>query len=438
MISAIAAKEGRIVVIGDIGSAYLNAPMPSESDVFGVLDKRVAQAFCRLYPRYLPFLRTDGTLIVKLRKAVYGCIESAKLWFNHMSGTLRELGFVSNPIQPCTFNKFETNQITVGLFVDDFKVTCVDQNIIDNFLEQLTSRYGPLKISRGSIHFFLGMLFDYSVKGQVKVSMDGYTKDLLRITGVTAKVTTPATAKLFVIDKEAPPLDAHRKSVFHSITAKLLYLAKRVRPEILVATIFLTTRVQNPTEEDSNKLQRVLGYLNSEPALGILLKPDKLTQITVYVDASYGAHSDYKGHTGGVVTFGVGSGPIQTKSVKQKIMSKSSAESELIALSDYAPHGIAAREFMKGQGYVMEPLDIRQDNMSTIALIKRGYPHSDKSRHINIRYFFLKDLIERKEVQITYTPSSTMVADILTKPLQGSLFRRIRDILLSGQSFLES
>jgi hypothetical protein len=435
MISCIAAHERRKVVTADIPSAYLNTPQPEASEIFGILDKRVAEAFCRLYPRYKPFIRHDGTLIVKLRKAVYGCIESGKLWFRHISDTLKELGFTPNPVQPCVFNKTTDEvQITIGLYVDDLKITCIDQQAIETLIDQLSSKYGPLKVTRGTKHSYLGMTFDYSVDGQARVSMEGYIRDLVRVAGVTNKSSTPATNQLFCIDNKSKLLDDKMKAVFHSLTAKALFPAKRVRPECLLSTIFLTTRVQCPTEQDLVKLRRVISYLNAEPELGIILRADNLNQIVVYIDASYGIHQDFKSHTGGITTFGNGCGPIHAKSTKQKLMSKSSTEAELIGHSDYAPQGIATRDFMAGQGYEMKPVDIRQDNLSTIALVRKGYPTSEHTRHINIRFFFLKDLLDRGEIKITHTPAKDMIADILTKPLQGELFRRLRDLLLNGTS----
>ncbi len=432
LISAIAAKENRHVVTADISSAYLNAPQPESSPVFGLLDKRIAESFCRLYPRYIPFRRGDGSLIIKLRKAVYGCVESAKLWYEHISGTLRDLGLKHNPVQPCTFNiGGHDDQLTVGLFVDDMKITCRDENRIDTFLKQLESRYGQMKITRGSIHSYLGMTFDYSTPGEVRVSMGGYIQDLIRISGTAStKVKTPATANLFKIREECEPLEPKEAARFHSMTAKLLYLAKRTRPEILVATIFLTTRVQHPDEDDQRKLQRVLNYLQTEPDLDLTLRADSLTTVTAYVDASYAVHNDFKSHTGGVIT--LGGGPIHVKSSKQKLVSKSSTEAELIGLSDYTSQIVWTRDFLAHQGYIMEPAKIHQDNKSAIALIERGRGSAEHSRHINVRFFFIKDRVDKKELCVTYTPTEDMVADILTKPLQGALFKKFRDILLNG------
>ena len=72
-----------------------------------------------------------------------------------------------------------------------------------------------------------------------------------------------------------------------------------------------------------------------------------------------------------------------------------------------------------------------------MALINKGYSTSDKSRHINIRYFFIKNRVDAGEVKVVYCPKEEMLADLLTKPLQGKLFAELRDRLL-GRSDAEN
>ena len=74
--------------------------------------------------------------------------------------------------------------------------------------------------------------------------------------------------------------------------------------------------------------------------------------------------------------------------------------------------------------------ELYQDNKSTIHMAENGKSYSDKTKHIKIKYFFIKQYIDSKEVKVTYCPTLAMVADILTKPLQGSQFLYLRDILL--------
>ena len=68
--------------------------------------------------------------------------------------------------------------------------------------------------------------------------------------------------------------------------------------------------------------------------------------------------------------------------------------------------------------------------MSTMALAKKGYSTSDKTRHINIRYFFIKDRVDAEEMEIRYMPTESMIADFFTKPLTGQLFVDMRDKVL--------
>ena len=140
-------------------------------------------------------------------------------------------------------------------------------------------------------------------------------------------------------------------------------------------------------------------------------------------------HSDMKSHTGCVI--GLGKGPIFGKSTTQKLNSKSSTEAELIGLSDSANQVIWTRNFLIEQGYQMGPATIYQDNMSTISLIKNGKSNNEKTRHIAIRFFFVSDRVKSNEIKVEYMATGQMLADILTKPLQGNLFKRLRNQLLN-------
>ena len=211
--------------------------------------------------------------------------------------------------------------------------------------------------------------------------------------------------------------------------AKLLFLAKRVRPDILTAVSFLTTRVQKPDCDDLKKLGRVLKYLNKTRDLVMILCPSCINEVEVYVDASYGTHPDGKSHTGRVVSLGRGAA-VASVSTKQKIVTKSSTESELVGLSDSVSDGISAAEFLRSLGYEVKPVVFNQDNMSTIRLAENGASASRRTRHINVRYFFIKERIDSGEVKVSYLPTREMLADLLTKPVQGKLFAKLRDRLL--------
>lgn len=150
-----------------------------------------------------------------------------------------------------------------------------------------------------------------------------------------------------------------------------------------------------------------------------------------YVDASYGAHSDCRSHTGLYIT--MGNGPVLVKSTKQKLNSKSSTEAELIALSDSLNEILWMREFLSKQNpnVPIPPATIYEDNQSTIHLINTKNNPKNSTKHVNIRFFFISDKVNRAEVTVEYHPTHEMIADFFTKPLQGSLFTSMRNKLLN-------
>ena len=214
----------------------------------------------------------------------------------------------------------------------------------------------------------------------------------------------------------------------------ILYLAKRTKPECLVAVSFLATRVNKCTVDDVEKLQRLVRYIRATRDSGVVLKPGGLgLTVRLYVDASYGVHADARSHTGSCVVIG-DSGAVHCRSTKQSIVTKSSTEAELVGLSDSANQAIHIRRFLKAQGYTMGAITIFQDNQSCMALIERGRSGAERTRHIDIRYFWVKERIDRGEVKVEYLRSEDMYANVLTKPLQGSQFQRERDGLTGWTS----
>jgi hypothetical protein len=258
--------------------------------------------------------------------------------------------------------------------------------------------------------------------------MEGYIRDLLKLYNVKGSRVTPASENLFVVSESSPKLDGENSEIFHSRVAKLLYLAQRARPDILTAMAFLTTRVCKCTDEDKSKLDRVLMYLNGAPGMGIRLCPRSELKILVYIDASFAVHGDMKSHTGSVIS--LGQGPVHAGSKKQGLMTKSSTESELVGVSDVLPQVIWTRDFLIQQGYEVPPATIFQDNTSTISLVVKGHSRSSRTRHIGIRYFFVKDRVDSGEIEVKHLSTSKMIADIMTKPLQGDLFRQMRGWLM--------
>ena len=216
--------------------------------------------------------------------------------------------------------------------------------------------------------------------------------------------------------------------IFHNAVAKCLYLSKRSRPDIQTAVAFLTTRVKEPDEDDWKKLQRLLGYLKGTSHLVLTLRDDG-RGVMWWLDAAYSVHPDMRGHTGGTLSLGKGS--VYSKSSKQKLNTTSSTEAELVGTYECMLEILWTKYFLEAQGYETEQTIVYQDNKSTILLAKNGKNSSSKrTKHINIRYFFIQDRWKRGEFDIQYCSTDEMLADIFTKPLQGKKFVMFRNKVL--------
>jgi hypothetical protein len=259
--------------------------------------------------------------------------------------------------------------------------------------------------------------------------MEGFITELLSSVDIKGTAKYPSNLKLLEIDPDSPRLNNICSEWFHSNVAKCLYLSKRTRPDIILTVGFLTTRVTCSTEQDMDKLVQLLRYISGTKEKGLTLSSQQRMVVTGSVDASCGVHADFKSHTGGTIS--LGGGVVDAKSSKQKLNSKSSTEAELIAVSDYLSKLIWTRNFLIEQGHTeVGPVILQQDNMSAIALAEKGYSSSDKTRHINIRYFFIRDRIVSGEIEVVHEPTDTMLADMLTKPLVGARFITLRTVLL--------
>ena len=428
MIAGIAAMEKRHVASMDIGGAYLNAKI--EKDVFMRIDPDLVVLLERVDPIYGEYKEPDGSVIVKLKKALYGLAESSKLWYSLLTGYLEELGFKRNGRDKCVFNKIiDDVQCTVCVYVDDILCTSTAKSAIERVFDSLKNKFNEVTINWGPKISYLGQTFDFSNGPTLKVTMEGYVADLLNVSGVNGMAATPALENLFDVTKNPELLNDEDKENFHSLVAKLLYLSKRVRPDLLLVSNFLCTRVSNPTVGDMDKLTRALKYLHSTQDLGINIDVNANLHVIAYVDASYAVHKDFKSHTGAVIS--LGQGPIYVKSTKQKINTKSSTEAEIVAVSDALSQIIWVRDFLAEQGYRLGPAKLLQDNTSSILMLERGEATAEKSRHIGIRFFFAKDKIDSGEIAVEWLATGDMIADILTKPLQGELFRVLRNKLLN-------
>ena len=427
---AIAVYEKRKVKSADIGGAYLNAGMSDTGpQVLMRIEPRLAAIMIQRDPRFSKSLGPKGDIIVRLKKCLYGCIESAKRWQDHVTAFLISLGYTKNTYEPCVMNKIDRNgcQITVVIYVDDLLITCVHQESIDDLIHAIKVQYKQVQHSTGNILDYLGMTIDMSVAGQASITMDGMTEAIVKDSNTPTlekRTSSPATDDLFDTTIDPTPLSASNMKHFHTIVARLAYLARLTRPELLLAVSYLVTRVTRSTDGDIAKLYRVIRYLHQSYTSGhrgIVLRPKHL-MAAGWMDASYAIHENFKSHSACNLSIGE-TAFVSNNSTSQTIITKSSTEAELVCVSDNANRLIHLVRFLTAQGHKQHTAIIYQDNMSTMALLQKGRSTSTKSKHIAIRFFWIKEQLDSGLIQLEFRPTAMMgPANLLTKPLQGAQF----------------
>ena len=453
MTAILDAMERREVAVIDIPGAFMQAIM--DPGVYMRITGLMVTLLLEIDEGYRPFVvyeRGEPVLYVELLRALYGTLRAARLFWEKLTAVIKSWGYTINPYDACVANKMiEGSQCTITWHIDDLKISHKKKSVVDGVIQQIKETFGQLgeiSISRGKRHDYLGMYLDFSEPEKLIVDMrssiHGMIEEMPR--EFKGRAQTPAASHLFHVNEDSPKLDKERADYFHSLTMQLMYVAQRGRPDIRVAIAFLSTRVQSPSKDDWRKLSRVMKYLQCTTDLLLRLRCDGSGIIRWWVDASYAVHPNMRGHTGGVMS--LGEGAAMSMSAKQKLVARSSTESELIGVHDAMPNMLWCREFLLAQGYAVKETKLLQDNMSAMLLEKHGKASSSKrTKHINIRYFFIKDRVDKKEIQIEHCPTGDMLADFHTKPLQGSLFYKFRDLLFnipkndkhhsSGRSVLE-
>jgi len=229
------AKERRDVATANIEGAYLHADM--EDFVLLKLVGEAVDIMCQLNPKYKKFVVVENekkVLYLQLLKALYGYVQSTLLWYNLFTNTLVRMGFKLNPYNLCVANsQIKGKQCTVAWYVDDNKISHVDDTVVTDIIEKIEAKFGKMTMTRGKHHVLLGMDITFKHNdGTVTILMKEYLKEAIADSGMDASKVAPTPAKkdLFTVDNGSEQLDKRQGEIFHSIVATLF-------PKELVPTL---------------------------------------------------------------------------------------------------------------------------------------------------------------------------------------------------------
>jgi len=201
------AKEGRDLATADVKGAYLHAFM--EDFVILKLVGEAVNIMCHVNPKNKKFVVVEHgkkVLYLQLLKALYGCVQSALLWYELFTGTLVNMGFKLNPYDPCVANsQVKGKQCTVAWYVDDNKISHVDATVVTDVIEKIEAKFGKMTVTRGKHHVFLGIDITFNNNGTVTLTMKEYLKEAIADSGTmdasSRVASTPAKRDIFLHER---------------------------------------------------------------------------------------------------------------------------------------------------------------------------------------------------------------------------------------------
>jgi hypothetical protein len=321
----------------DVKGAFIQTLLEGEP-IYMEIGKNLESRVTKMYPEYLQFVDGKGSLfvemlkVVEMLKAMYGCVQASLLWHRLLVKVLKDLGFEQCEVDPCVMRLVNNFMVHVIMIYVDNLLLFAMKAVVDMVLAKLKESFQWLTVEHGVLTMsYLGMQLVFG-DNNITVDMVFYLEKVLEgISGLTRQ-SIPGTRNVFQVDKDAALLGKDQATYFLTITAKLLYLAKRVRPDILTIISFLCTRVTAPTVEDMLMLKHLLGYLHGTRNQVLVINKPQGDQLVMYVDAAYALHEKAESHSGVVIA--IGGAVVFVSSKKQKCVAKSPTGAELIALSD--------------------------------------------------------------------------------------------------------
>ena len=228
-------------------------------------------------------------------------------------------------------------------------------------------------------------------------------------------VSTPVSPDVKLVHGETSD-DECDQQMYQAVVGSLLYLSTKTRPDIAYAVSSIARFCARPTKEHWTAVKRILRYLKGTSNLGLLYREDGPAEITGYSDADWaGDIGDRKSTSGHIFLQGVAA--ISWKSSKQTCVALSTAEAEYVALSAAVQEAVWLQQLTSDLlSRSIQETSILEDNQSAICLAKNQQVHG-RTKHIDIKYHFVRDLVEAGRIKLTYCASEDMVADFLSTSL---------------------
>lgn len=366
-------------------------------------------------------------------RSLYGLKQAARDWHHLIKGELLKWGFIQSLADPCMFTHYESS-VQLLVYVDDIVASAKTTGEIDWFSDKLHSRFKTKPL--GEIGKILGARVTRERKNRtLYIDQEQYLNSVLDKFGITKEKAKGKKVPAADYENLRPATADDTRiniSEYQQAIGSLMYAMIFTRPDIAFVLGKLSQYMSEPAEHHGHAIKYLFRYLRSTIKQKIRYGPGGVSkQFAVYSDADWATDkSDRKSISGSVTMFY--RGPISWSSKKQRSVSTSSCESEYIALATCAKQGQWVGQIFRDLGFGKyvgrDPRMVQMfgDNQGAITLTQNAYLN-ERSKHIDICYHFIRDLVERGYLKVDYIPTDEMIADGMTKPLQRVKFERFKE-----------
>ncbi|MCP4490581.1 MAG: DDE-type integrase/transposase/recombinase, partial [Gammaproteobacteria bacterium] len=411
---ALGARLGMKMHQMDVTTAFLNGTLKEE-----------------IYMRQPEGFEVKGKegMVCKLRKSLYGLKQSSRCWNEALHMQLSELGYQQSDADPCIYvKKCEGSLIILAVYVDDIILMAKSELVLEQLKKELAEKFKMRDM--GALHYFLGIKIEQDLaKGSVWLGQERYVDRMLeKYNMAEAKpVSTPMDPNVY-LEATVENAKLADQQLYQSAVGSLLYVATATRPDVSAAVSRTAKFCSKPTTEHWAAVKRIFRYLKGTKKFGLLYKQSKESELVSYADADWAGDAGDRRSTSGFV-YMLSGGAISWRSKKQTIVALSTAEAEYVALSAATQEGVWLRSLLKSLCQQVEkPTKLLEDNQSAIAIANNSISHC-RSKHIDIKYHYVRQKVTEGAIELHYCPTHDMVADVLTKGLSKNAFERQRKAL---------
>ncbi|KAL5812783.1 hypothetical protein ACOSQ3_027733 [Xanthoceras sorbifolium] len=357
-------------------------------------------------------------LVCRLKKSLYGLKQAPRQWYKKFDSFMSSSGFTRCQADHCCYIKrFDNSFIILLLYVDDMLVAGSDMQEIMNLKRELSKQFAMKDL--GAAKQILGMRIKRDTKsGTLLLSQAEYIKKVLsRFNMQDAKpVSTPLGIHFRLSKEQSPKTEEERthmaKVLYASAIGSLMYAMVCTRPDIAQAVGAVSRYMNNPGKIHWEAVKWILRYLRGTTNKTLCFKGGDTT-LTGYVDADLAGNVDIRKSTTGYV-YTLGGTAVSWVSQLQKIVALSTTEAEYVAVTEASKEMVWLQSFLEELGKKQEDNVLYCDSQSAIHLAKNPSFHS-RTKHIQLRYHFIRSLLEDGILKLEKISGAQNPADMLTK-----------------------